>query len=103
MNDWFRSVVKAWSAADITPVFAAGNHTPWTPVGPGSITNPANYPEAIAVGSTNSANRISWFSLRGPSPYGGNEIKPDLVAPGEQILSTLPNNEYGLSDGTSMA
>jgi len=103
LNDWFRSVVKAWSAADITPVFAAGNHTPWTPVGPGSITNPANYPEAIAVGSTDSANRISWFSLRGPSPYGGIEIKPDLVAPGEEILSTLPNNEYGLSDGTSMA
>jgi bacillopeptidase F len=103
LNDWYRSVVKAWVAADITPVFAAGNHSPWTPVGPGSITNPANYPETVAVGSTNSANRISWFSLRGPSPYGGSEIKPDLVAPGEAILSTLPNNEYGLSDGTSMA
>jgi bacillopeptidase F len=103
LNNWFRSVVKAWVAADITPVFAAGNHSEWTPVGPGSIVNPANYPEAIAVGSTNSANRISWFSLRGPSPYGGSEIKPDLVAPGEEILSTLPNNEYGLSNGTSMA
>ncbi|WP_165971073.1 S8 family serine peptidase [Peribacillus frigoritolerans] len=103
LNEWFRSVVKAWVAADITPVFAAGNHSEWTPVGPGSITNPANYPETIAVGSTDSANRISWFSLRGPSPYGGSEIKPDLVAPGEAILSTLPNNEYGLSSGTSMA
>ncbi|TDL76201.1 peptidase S8, partial [Peribacillus frigoritolerans] len=103
LNDWFRSVVKAWEAAGITPVFAAGNDSEWTPVGPGSITNPANYPEAIAVGSTDTANRISWFSLRGPSPYGGSEIKPDLVAPGEAILSTLPNNEYGLSSGTSMA
>jgi bacillopeptidase F len=103
LNDWFRSIVKAWAAADITPVFAAGNHSDVTPVGPGSITNPANYPEAIAVGSTDSANQISWFSLRGPSPYGGSEIKPDLVAPGEEILSTLPNNEYGLSSGTSMA
>ncbi|MDQ0970419.1 bacillopeptidase F [Neobacillus niacini] len=103
LNDWFRSVVKAWAAADITAVFAAGNHSYLTPVGPGSITNPANYPEAIAVGSTDSANRISWFSLMGPSPYGGSEIKPDLVAPGEEILSTLPNNEYGLAQGTSMA
>ena len=104
MNEWFRSVVKAWVAADITPVFAAGNHDGMTtPVGPGSIVNPANYPETIAVGSTDSANRISSFSLRGPSPYGGNEIKPDLVAPGEAILSTLPNNGYGLSAGTSMA
>ncbi|PAE40348.1 S8 family serine peptidase [Bacillus sp. 7884-1] len=103
LNDWFRSVVKAWVAADITPVFAAGNDSEWTPVGPGSITNPANYPEVIAVGSTNPDNRISWFSLRGPSPYGGSEIKPDLVAPGEAILSTLPNNEYGLLSGTSMA
>ncbi|MGM0827659.1 MAG: S8 family serine peptidase [Bacillota bacterium] len=104
LNEWFRSVVKAWVAADITPVFAAGNHNSlMTPVGPGSIVNPANYPETIAVGSTDLANRISWFSLRGPSPYGGSELKPDLVAPGEEILSTLPNNEYGLSDGTSMA
>ncbi|PAE40345.1 S8 family serine peptidase [Bacillus sp. 7884-1] len=104
LNEWFRSVVKAWVAADITPVFAAGNHDGMTtPVGPGSIVNPANYPETVAVGSTDSANRISSFSLRGPSPYGGSEIKPDLVAPGEAILSTLPNNEYGLSYGTSMA
>lgn len=104
LNEWFRLVVKAWVAADITPVFAAGNHDGMTtPVGPGSIVNPANYPETVAVGSTNSANRISAFSLRGPSPYGGSEIKPDLVAPGEAILSTLPNNEYGLSYGTSMA
>ncbi|MBN8201727.1 S8 family serine peptidase [Bacillus sp. NTK034] len=103
LNEWFRSIVKAWAAADITPVFAAGNHSPSTPVGPGSITNPANYPETIAAGSTDSSSRISWFSLRGPSPYGGSEIKPDLVAPGEEILSTLPNNEYGMSSGTSMA
>lgn len=104
LNEWFRLVVKAWVAADITPVFAAGNHDGMTtPVGPGSIVNPANYPETVAVGSTNSANRISAFSLRGPSPYGGSEIKPDLVAPGEAILSTLPNNEYWLSYGTSMA
>jgi len=103
LNDWFRTVVKAWVAADITPVFAAGNHSQWTPVGPGSITNPANYPEVIAVGSTNSANRISDFSLRGPSPYGGSEIKPDLVAPGEDIISAIPNNQYAFSNGTSMA
>jgi bacillopeptidase F len=103
LDEWYRWVVKAWVAADITPVFAAGNDTPWTPVGPGSIANPANYPETVAVGSTDSADRISWFSLRGPSPYGDFEIKPDLVAPGEAILSTLPNNEYGLSSGTSMA
>ncbi|MGG0177658.1 S8 family serine peptidase [Gottfriedia acidiceleris] len=103
MNEWFRSVVKAWVAAGIIPVFAAGNDTNETPVGPGSVSNPANYPEVIAVGSTNIANQISIFSLRGPSPYGGSEIKPDLTAPGQEILSTLPNNEYGLSSGTSMA
>jgi subtilisin family serine protease len=30
-------------------------------------------------------------------------MKPDLVAPGEQILSTIPNEDATLLDGTSMA
>jgi subtilisin family serine protease len=30
-------------------------------------------------------------------------LKPDLVAPGERIRSTLPNGKWGELDGTSMA
>ncbi len=56
-----------------------------------SIGDPANLEEAIAVGSVHKRNPhtfgISYFSSRGPTADGRG--KPDLVAPGEQILSAL--------------
>jgi subtilisin family serine protease len=54
-----------------------------------SIGDPANLEEAIAVGSVHKESPqrygISWFSSRGPTADGRQ--KPDLVAPGERILS----------------
>lgn len=54
-----------------------------------SIGDPANLEEAIAVGSVHRQNPhtygISYFSSRGPTADG--RYKPDLVAPGEKILS----------------
>lgn len=54
-----------------------------------SIGDPANLDEAIAVGSTHREMPhlygISYFSSRGPTADG--RAKPDLVAPGERILS----------------
>ena len=56
-----------------------------------SIGDPANLEEAIAVGSINKTNPytygVSFFSSRGPTADGRK--KPDLVAPGERILSAL--------------
>lgn len=56
---------------------------------------PAAYNEVIAVGSVSLARESSEFS------NANKEI--DLVAPGEDILSTLPNHKYGKLTGTSMA
>lgn len=54
-----------------------------------SINDPGNAEEAITVGATHgeSPHRygVSYFSSRGPTADG--RIKPDLVAPGERILS----------------
>ncbi len=55
----------------------------------GSIGDPANLQDCVAVGSVN-ADRphlygVSWFSSRGPTADG--RPKPDVVAPGERILS----------------
>ena len=44
---------------------------------------------------------VSYFSSRGPT--GDGRQKPDLVAPGEKILSAIPNNGSKSKDGTSMA
>lgn len=54
-----------------------------------SIGDPANLEEAIAVGSVHKTNPhtygISYFSSRGPTADGRR--KPDLVAPGEKVIS----------------
>ncbi|MCB0713536.1 MAG: S8 family peptidase [Ignavibacteriae bacterium] len=54
-----------------------------------TIGDPANLAEGITVGSVNKTNPhtygVSYFSSRGPTADGRS--KPDLVAPGEQILS----------------
>lgn len=71
-------------------VFAAGNNY-------GSpVSYPCNYTGAIlAVGSITSTGARSNFSNIGP--------KLDVVAPGSNILSTMPNNLTGPLSGTSMA
>jgi serine protease AprX len=100
--------------AGVTVVAAAGNcgyHKFLTEKGPYSgyatlsITDPGNAEGVITVGATHRRDPhtygISYFSSRGPT--GDGRMKPDLVAPGEKIHSTLPNGETGSLDGTSQA
>jgi len=94
---WYQSYVQNWRAAGIFPAFSAGNS------GPACSTtgSPGDYPDSFAVGGTSSTDVIASWSARGPSAFGG--IKPDLVAPGVSILSSLPGSLYGTKSGTSMA
>lgn len=101
LDEWYRDIVQEWRNVGILPVFAAGNISMFNPGGEGSVENPANYPESFAVGATDEFNKVTAFSLRGPSPY--DEIKPDVAAPGAGIYSAIPGNEYGDKNGTSMA
>jgi serine protease AprX len=100
--------------AGVTVVAAAGNygyHKYLTEKGTFagyatlSITDPGNADGVITVGATHRRDPhtygISYFSSRGPT--GDGRMKPDLVAPGEKIHSTLPNGETGSLDGTSQA
>jgi subtilisin family serine protease len=79
-----------------------------------SIGDPANLDESIAVGSIHKSKPhlygVSYFSSRGPTADGRG--KPDVVAPGERIVSCraganprvkLRNNLYVAMSGTSMA
>lgn len=101
LDEWYRDVVINWRAANIFPEFSAGNVTLTNPGGPGSVANPANYPESFATGATDRDDGLASFSLRGPSPY--DEIKPDISAPGVGIRSSVPGSGYGGKSGTSMA
>lgn len=70
-----------------------------------NITDPGNAEEVITVGAThrNEPHRygVSYFSSKGPT--GDGRVKPDLVAPGEKIYSSVLDNGIDAMDGTSMA
>jgi subtilisin family serine protease len=47
---------------------------------------------------------VAPFSSRGPVTIdGSNLIKPDISAPGVDVVSSLPDGTYGPESGTSMA
>ncbi|KWW98444.1 Peptidase S8 and S53 [Carbonactinospora thermoautotrophica] len=80
-----------------------------------TINDPGNAEAAITVGSTHRdmphTYGVSYFSSKGPT--GDGRLKPDLVAPGERILSCAAGKlragdgagawEYLEDSGTSMA
>jgi serine protease AprX len=70
-----------------------------------SITDPGNAECVITVGATHRSKPhtygVSYFSSRGPT--GDGRLKPDLVAPGEKIMSLAPNEDSARMDGSSMA
>ena len=64
---------------------------------------PGTVSTVITVGSYNNITmRISSFSGRGKANIYDN-FKPDLVAPGESIVSSTPNGSFDRKTGTSMA
>ncbi len=93
----FQPDVQALRAAGIYPIFSAGNNGP----GSGTVGSPGSFDISFAVGATTIDDEIAYFSSRGPSPWGS--IKPDVAAPGKDVVSTLPGGTYGSNNGTSMA
>jgi subtilisin family serine protease len=89
--------------AGVVPVVAAGND--FFEYGRGSISSPATSAKAItvgAVGLNRSAAIIADFSSSGPTPLSWR-LKPDVTAPGINILSSVPPNGFTPFSGTSMA
>lgn len=89
LNLW---VSRLWESG-ITVCCSAGNMGP----APNSITAPGNCKKVITVGSYDGRR----FSSAGPLlPY---VTKPELVAPGTNIISTKPGGGYSIKSGTSMS
>ena len=101
-DGFYQDIVKAWRKAGIFPVFSAGNVSQYNNGGENSIGTPASYPESYAVGAIRKDEHVAKFSLRGKSDYT-DKWKPDIVAPGVNILSSMPGNKYEILTGTSMA
>ncbi|MGG0419796.1 S8 family peptidase [Priestia aryabhattai] len=86
------TAIKTAYKKNIVMVASAGNEGLYLKE---SITYPGAYDEVIAVGSVDSKNKRSMFSSVGK--------QLEIMALGEKVYSTEPNNKYGERDGTSMA
>jgi thermitase len=86
--DLEEAVNYAWSRGAII-IAAAGNK------GTSEPSYPAYYDDCLAVAGTNENNSLALLSS-----YGG---WVDVAAPGFNIYSELPHNQYGYKTGTSAA
>lgn len=97
-----QTAVSALRAAGVFVVSSAGNDGRG---GCGSLEAPiALYDAVYSVGAVNSTGEIAEFSSLGPVTADGSQrIKPDIAAPGVNVLSSYPGGTYSRASGTSMA
>lgn len=67
-----------------------------------TVTVPGTASQVITVGSFNSRTDVR-SSFSGEGDFENGVYKPDLLAPGEDIISFLPGGSLGALTGTSMA
>ena len=91
-----RGVEKLWDQG-LVVIAAAGNQGPL----PGSITAPGSSRKIITVGSSDMLVGTEGISGRGPTFEC--VCKPDLVAPGNRIVSCASKGGYRTKSGTSMS
>ena len=85
----------ASSKADILFVAAAGNSgsdVNATPIYPAGF----RLPSVVSVAATDETGRLAWYSN-----YGAEGV--DIAAPGSNIISTTPGNDYTFKSGTSFS
>ncbi len=101
-------VTRAIRASGAFPAFSIGHECE-----PGVTSSPANTYDANGVGATDPAEAVPWWSCGGvvskkdwagaPADWPASFPKPDISAPGLDVLSAVPGGGYGLNSGTSMA
>lgn len=94
--------VEALRAAGVFVVSSAGNDGS---AGCETISAPISLYDAVySVGAIDSSGSLAEFSSTGPVTIDGSQrIKPDITAPGVDVLSAFPGDGYALLSGTSMA
>jgi len=102
--DWVRDALKYAAEKDVLFVHAAGNDSQNIDVKP-------NFPnDAVGTGPEVSDNVLTVGALA--PDYGSSmvssfsnygQVNVDVFAPGTDIYSTMPENQYKLNSGTSMA
>lgn len=102
-SDWVRDAIAYASENDVIFVHAAGNDSK-------NVDNEPNFPDDNINGQevSNTYIRVGALApkygssmIAGFSNYGKANV--DVFAPGAQVYSTTPENEYDTKGGTSMA
>ena len=108
-SGYVTQMFDALEAAGIANVFSAGNSGPAdTTIGQPQYVS-TGLVNTFTVGAINGANPlfpIAGFSSHGPTACpltGPLKIKPEVVAPGMNVRSSVGLNNYALYNGTSMA
>jgi len=93
----FHTIIQAMTYRNIIVICPIGNR------GAGQAATPGVYPETLTVGAADASGRVAKFS----GSYHRNNTsechKPNLIAPGTDILSAIPGGKLAVKTGTSMA
>lgn len=92
-----RDAVKYAVSKGCLIIVAAGNE------GAGKISYPANYPEVISVGAVQFDSSLGQITLPSTPWFSNTNPEVDVCADGWQVYSCVPNNQYAIYSGTSMA
>ncbi len=95
-------VVNSVKAAGIVVVVSAGNNGPYC----NTISfPPAVFENSLTVGAVDFLFNAASFSSRGSTvtQAGLDIVKPNVAAPGVDVLSCIPGGQYAFFSGTSMA
>jgi len=110
-DPWFADVVDGWLAAGVYPVFSNGNASNCgypAPPGLNTVGNPARYGNVTGVGSSGEQNgQYATHSNWGPTDNldiinpveGFAMMKPQVLAPGVSIRSSVPTSDTSYQDG----
>jgi len=95
------TAVNNLKASGVVVVVSAGNSGPNC----ATVNTPAAiFENSFTVGAIRSTDTIANFSSRGVVTVdGSNRLKPNIAAPGANIKSSTPGNNYASFSGTSMA
>ncbi len=86
-----RAAIRRATDAGVIVLAAAGNDGP----GANTVGYPGRYAEVITVAASDVNRYVTNFSSR------GTEV--DVAAPGDNVVSSIPNGQFAEWDGTSMA
>ncbi|MGH3665010.1 MAG: S8 family serine peptidase [Egibacteraceae bacterium] len=86
----YKTMIDNLRAAGIATVIASGNAGYYD-----RIAFPSCISTAVSVGSTHDSDAVSWFS--------NSDTTIELLAPGEDVTSSVPGGAYASLSGTSMA